>query len=184
MTDVGMTGHMYYIHVHLPPFIATFAYLTSLITSLLTKQLLTTTSMSCTTSLLFQLILRTFWWISRRLIRHIVVLGDELKVIKRFKATNQKVLLSSNNRDLNRSSVIGTVNSRNTIDSIIEKWGFIVIGDKVEILVAWSYISNCNGFWTKSLKQLLSLLNGTFSNSEYLTPESVSNDEPRHSSLL
>ena len=96
-------------------------------------------------------ILWAFCWVNRWFIWHVVVLGDELKVIKCFKTTNQKVLLSSNNRDLNRSSVIGAINSRNTIDSIIKKWCFIVIGHKVEILVTWSYISNCNGFWTKSL---------------------------------
>ena len=101
-------------------------------------------------------ILWAFCWVKRWFIRHVVVLGDELKVVKRFKTTNQEMLLSPNNWNLNRSGVIGTVNSSNTIHSIIKKWRFRVIDDKVEILVACSYISNCNSFWAKFLKPYLS----------------------------
>ena len=124
--------------------------LASLYLNLLTKPLLTTTT--CITFLLLQLILGAFCWISGWLIRHIVVLGDELKVIKGFETTNQEVLFSSHNRDLNGSSIIGTINSRNAIDPVIKKWGFRIIGHKIKVLVPWSDISNSNGFRTISLK--------------------------------
>ena len=107
---------------------------------------------------MFSSILWAFcWWINRWFIWHIVVLGNELKVIKRFKTTNQKVPLSSKNRNLNRSSVVRTIHSCNTIYSIIKKWDSRIISDKVEILVTGSDISDCNGFWTKSLNKELSM---------------------------
>ena len=64
------------------------------------------------------LILGALCWINRWFIWYVVVLGDELKVIKRFKTTYQKIPLCPNNWNLNRSGIIGTINSSNTIDSI------------------------------------------------------------------